>query len=318
MLSLDASSWEIVQQATQHAVRLGIQPHQVNSASVLDFGVEAPGGLDAGLMLARICMSGLCSLRLENNVECPALPELHVQTDHPQEACIGSQYAGWEFKAGDFFAMTSGPARCLHPEPEAIITAAGIQETSDCAVGIMETRTLPDEQVVEQFAAKCGVEKDRVAICVAPTASFAGSIQVVARSIETSLHKLHELQFDLTRVVSAIGSAPVPLFGKDDFASLGWTNDCILYGARVTIWMEADDEELQQVGALMPSSASRDFGQPFLELFKKYDCDFYQVDKMLFSPAQVTFNNLKTGRSMTFGETRFDILCRSMHLDADG
>ncbi len=317
MPSLNESSWNLVQRAVDRAERLKIHSHQVEGATIVDFGVDVTGGLEAGLALAEICLSGLCTVTLKQMENCPALPALQVHTDHPRHACIGSQYAGWELKVGDFFAMTSGPARCLHENPEEIIVASGIDESSDCAVGIMETRVLPDASVVDHFAAQCGVSKERVAICVAPTASFAGSIQIVARSIETTLHKLHEIGFDLKQVVSAMGSAPIPVFGRDDFAALGWTNDCILYGASATVWVDSDDHELEKIGPQTPSASSRDFGLPFIELFKKYDCDFYKVDKMLFSPAQVTFNNIRTGNSFTFGETRLDILQSSLNLGSD-
>ena len=314
MLSLNESSWNLVRRAKEQADRLKIRAHRIAETTVLDFGVEVRGGIEAGICLADICMAGRSNLQVTRSTENPELPRVQVQTDHPLEACIGAQYAGWEFQIADFFAMTSGPARCLLSEPEAIIVAAGIRESANCAVGVMETRKIPDAEVVKKFAEQCRLPANRVAICVAPTASFAGSIQIVARSIETTLHKLHELGFDLRQVVSGFGSAPIPLIGQDDLVSLGWTNDCILYGADVTIWLEADDDELTSVGKQMPSSASRDFGQPFLELFKQYDCDFYKVDKMLFSPAQVTFNNLKSGRSMTFGKTRMDLVRHAMNL----
>ena len=51
----------------------------------------------------------------------------------------------------------------------------------------------------------------------------------------------------------------------------------------------------------MPSSASRDYGRPFAEMLAAYNHDFYHVDPLLFSPAEITFVNLDTGHSFRFG-----------------
>jgi methenyltetrahydromethanopterin cyclohydrolase len=64
----------------------------------------------------------------------------------------------------------------------------------------------------------------------------------------------------------------------------------------------------------LPSSASRDYGEPFGEIFKKYNYDFYQVDPGLFAPARVIFENIETGRSHEFGKIRADLLSDSFRL----
>ena len=47
--------------------------------------------------------------------------------------------------------------------------------------------------------------------------------------------------------------------------------------------------------------SSRDHGEPFSSIFARYNHDFYAVDPLLFSPAEVVFQNLETGRSHAFG-----------------
>jgi methenyltetrahydromethanopterin cyclohydrolase len=140
-------------------------------------------------------------------------------------------------------------------------------------------------------------------LLIAPTASIAGTIQVVARSVETALHKLLELGYDLRQVVSAYGHAPLPPIAKDDFAAIGRTNDAILYGGEVTLWVRGKDETLLSVGPKAPSCTSRDHGRPFAEIFAHYDHDFYKIDPHLFSPAVVNFYNLDTGKAHRFGHT---------------
>ena len=141
-------------------------------------------------------------------------------------------------------------------------------------------------------------------LLVAPTASLAGGVQIVARSVETALHKLAELGFDLARIVSAHGTAPLPPVAADDLAAIGRTNDAILYGARVVLYVTGDDASLEAIGPQVPSSASRDHGEPFAAIFARYNHDFYAVDPHLFSPAEVVFQNIETGRVHAFGAAR--------------
>jgi methenyltetrahydromethanopterin cyclohydrolase len=136
-------------------------------------------------------------------------------------------------------------------------------------------------------------------------------VQIVARSVETALHKLHELGFDLNRVVHGTGWAPLPPPSNGDLAAIGRTNDAILYGGFVELVVTGDDASLQEIGPRVPSSASPDFGRPFAEIFARYDHDFYRVDRQLFSPAVVTFHNRDTGRSFAFGYAAPKVLAES-------
>ena len=66
---------------------------------VIDFGVKAPGSIEAGLRLATICISGIGLIYLEPaDSDVPAEKEVHVSTRDPVVACMVSQYAGWEIK----------------------------------------------------------------------------------------------------------------------------------------------------------------------------------------------------------------------------
>ena len=103
-------------------------------------------------------------------------------------------------------------------------------ERPDVCVGVLETGKLPPEEICLDIANKCGVSPDRLTLLVARTASLAGTVQIVARSVETALHKLHTLGFELNRIQFAEGVAPLPPLATDDLTAIGWTNDAILYG----------------------------------------------------------------------------------------
>jgi methenyltetrahydromethanopterin cyclohydrolase len=279
----------------------------VGGARVIDCGGAVVGGLQAGLQMARVCAAGLADVSLNGGTDGP---EIQVYSDDPVRACLAAQYAGWQIKTANFFAMGSGPMRAAVGR-EALFNDIPGRERPPCAVGVLESRKHPTEEVIAFIVSQLPTSAEKLTLAVAPASSLAGTVQVVARSLETALHKLHELKFDLHQVVSGFGVAPLPPVAADEGKAIGWTNDAILYGGRVVIWVRADDEILDQVGPKVPSSASPDYGVPFAELFKRYDGDFYKIDPMLFSPATVEFRNLKTGKVHRFGRTDMDLLRRS-------
>jgi len=306
MTSMNDRAWAIAEEMERDAQALRVAVHTVGGARVIDCGVAAVGGLRAGRMLARACLADLA----EVNVATGHMGlTVTVSTDAPVLACLGSQYAGWHVQAGKFSAMGSGPMRALSGR-EDVLKHLDISDDSTCAVGILETRKLPSEEVVASIREKLPVTVTRLTLLVAPASSIAGTIQVVARSVETALHKLHKLEFDMNAIVSGFGVAPLPPVAKDELAAIGRTNDAILYGGRVTLWVKCDDAPIDAVGPQVPSSASKDHGELFGDLFKRYG-DFYKIDPLLFSPAEVTFVNLQTGRAKTFGSTDGALLKKS-------
>lgn len=280
---------------------------------LIDCGIEAHGGLAAGLDLARICLADLAEVSLvPGEVAGRPCPHVQVVTDHPVRACLASQYAGWAIQEEKFFAMGSGPMRAAAGR-EALFDVIDEREGPDAVVGVLESRKRPGTAVVARIASACRVPPAAVTLLVAPTASLAGTLQVVARSVETAMHKLHELGFDVRRVRSAYGSAPLPPVARDDLAAIGRTNDAVLYGARVVLHVTGDDASLEAIGPNVPSSASRDHGATFAEIFKRYDHDFYAVDPHLFSPAQVALHNLETGKVWVHGALAPEVLEASFY-----
>lgn len=275
---------------------------------LLDFGVEAEGGIEAGVALAAICMSGLADVSLTHGlIGDIGWPHVAVETDAPVAACLFSQYAGWQINVGKFFAMGSGPMRAVAAK-EPLFDKLWYREEADVVVGVLETSKLPGPDVFEYIAQATQVEPENVVLCVAPTSSMAGNLQVVARSIETAMHKLHELGFDVNRIRSGYGTAPLPPVAKNDLEGIGRTNDAILYGARVTLWVVGDDESIAEIAQKVPSSGSSAYGKPFLEIFEAAGRDFYKIDPLLFSPAQIVFQNVETGRVHVAGKVNEDVL----------
>jgi len=115
--------------------------------------------------------------------------------------------------------------------------------------------------------------------------------------------------------VSGYGAAPLPPPARNDLAAIGRTNDAVLYGGEVTLWATGDDNTLADAARQLPSSASRDFGEPFAEIFARYEHDFYKIDPLLFSPARVTLQNVETGAVHRAGQVRPDVLRSSFGME---
>lgn len=307
-ISVNKGAAEIVERMIRDKERLGVRVMSLsNGATVIDAGVEAPGGIMAGKHFSEACLGGLgeVSFAMEKRIQ------VHVSVDSPAIACMGSQYAGWMIKVGDYFAMGSGPARAK-TGLEKIFGEINYRDDFEKAVIALETRKTPDEKVADFIAGKCVVRPENLFILIAPTASIVGSVQISARVVETGVHKLHELGFDINKILSGSGSAPVAPVAKNDLEAMGRTNDCVLYGGRTEYFVVAEDSKVEGVIGDVPSSSSRDYGMPFLEIFEKYNRDFYKIDPKLFSPAEVRINNVKSGRVFQSGSVNDGVLKKSL------
>jgi methenyltetrahydromethanopterin cyclohydrolase len=314
-LRMNEAAIEIADSMADQADLLRVRTFRLPSgARVIDAGVEADGGIEAGLAVAEICMGGL------GNVSCTPLQigsrthaGLIVWTDHPAVACMASQYAGWAIKVGKFSAMGSGPLRAHARVERELFEKLGYEEQADEGVLVLETRALPNDEVAAWVADKAGLQPLQLTFVVAPSASITGGVQISARIIETGLHKMETLGFDVRRVMSAMGTAPLSPVAKDDLRAIGRTNDCILYGGQARYTINASDAELERLAEQLPASASRDYGTPFYEIFQRYAGDFYKIDPLLFSPAEVWLTSTETGRTFHAGRVNPEVLEASLY-----
>jgi methenyltetrahydromethanopterin cyclohydrolase len=314
-LRLNERAAAIADAMAADAALLGIASSTLeNGARVIDCGIEARGGLEAGRLLAEACLGGAGRVSLTSvDFDGLRLPAVHVRTDHPATACLGAQYAGWAVKPEGYFAMGSGPLRAIARVERELYDRLGYAEpATGRGVLVLEARQPPTAAVAEYVAAKAGLPPDRLTFLVAPTASAAGGVQISARVVETALHKMAELGFDVRHVLTGFGSAPLAPVAKNDMRAIGRTNDCVLYGGVVHLTVRAEDDTLEGLVPRVPSSASRDYGTPFYEVFERYGKDFYKVDPHLFSPAQVSLTNVKSGRTFEAGAVNAAVLRQSL------
>lgn len=322
---LDSANWPSVNTLTNPLVnhlvdnaknlRLGVEKLS-NGATIVDAGIHYPGGLEAGRLIAEICMGGLGHVSLQTSTTFAHWPwMLSVHSNNPILSCLGSQYAGWSLSHEKFFSLGSGPGRALAGR-EDLYKELNYKDQSNAACLVLESEKVPPVEVIEKVSRDTGVAVESLTFILTPTRSLAGTVQIVARVLEVAMHKIHALHFPLEHVVDGMASAPVPPPAPDFLIGMGRTNDAILFGGHAHIFVKGSDEAAATLAAELPSSASRDYGRPFAEVFKAVNMDFYKIDPMLFSPAAVTVTALESGKSFTGGKLDAALLDQSFGYSA--
>ena len=314
-LMMNERAREIAGAMAKDATALRVEIQTLGSgATVIDAGVNVDGGLEAGRLLGRISMGGLGDIEYASlHLGGENWPGVQVRTDHPAVACMASQYAGWAIQVDKYFAMGSGPLRSHARVEKELFERLQYAEQASCGVLVLEGRDLPTDAVAQYVARKANLSPGQLTFAIAPTASLAGGTQISARILETGLHKMETLGFDVSRVVSGIGTAPIPTVAKNDLRGIGRTNDCILYGGQAHFTLKAGDTELADLAAKLPASASKDYGTPFYQIFERYEKDFYKIDPLLFSPAEVWLTSATTGRTFHAGRVNTEVLRQSLY-----
>ncbi len=301
-LSINKRTNPLVKELLSNATALNLLVTEHDSgAMIVDAGIKAMGGLEAGRLIAEICMGGLGSVSLQNDSTFKNWPlSVKVHAKSPIIACLGSQYAGWALSHEKFFSLGSGPARAI-AQREDIFKELAYKDQSSHTALVLETSQVPPAEVIEKVSNDTGIRASNLTFILTPTSSLAGTVQITARVLEVALHKLHAVHFPLEHFVDGYGIAPIPAPSPDFLTGMGRTNDAILFGGFVHLYVNCEDVAAAELAQAMPSSASKDYGRPFAEIFKAVNMDFYQIDPLLFSPAKVTVTNMKTGNSFFAG-----------------
>ena len=318
-MGINEMGFEVFEEMLDYADELQIEVQELDNGTVVaDAGVVAHGGYGAGVYLSRLCMADLAEIQLTPfDINGILLPGIQVATDHPAVSCMASQCAMWQIKADRYFAMGSGPARVLARKTRDLYEKIGFEESSDVAVIVLESNKLPDEKVSALIAEKCGIDSADLRIAVAPTDSIAGLVQVSARVVETGLHKLFTMGFDINTIKCGWGRAPISPITGDATMCMGSSNDAIIYGGETYYTLQYENlEELHQYLKGMPSQASRDWGAPFYKTFKAAGFDFFKVDHNVFAPAKVVMNEIKSRRTFVSGRVNLDVLAESFNLQS--
>ncbi|MFX1364254.1 MAG: methenyltetrahydromethanopterin cyclohydrolase [Promethearchaeota archaeon] len=298
-----------------------------NGSTILDMTNASWIG---GRLLGEICMGGLGTVEFSSyDLDGHYMPSVNVYTSEPIISCMASQLAGWSVKLKKevekegqlkkkivFQSLGSGPARAKS-KIEKIFEELDYTDNSNCAVIVFETPKLPNEEVMDIVAEKCGVNPDNTYAACAPTACLTGSIQVAARIVETGIHKLHEIKFPIDVITNGFGTTTIAPVAKDDLNAMGRTNDSIITAGLTyyTINVKKEKEgELFELVKKAPANTSSSYGKPFVDTFKEVNYNFYDIDPGLFAPATYTITNINTGKSISVGKVNHELLKQSYGL----
>lgn len=314
--SVNTLAAPIAEDLIRNRQALRVKVHRLhNGVRIVDAGIEVAGGLEVGRMVTEICMGGMGRALIRSaNVFGSWKWHIDVHSTNPVLACLASQYAGWSLSHGSgregFNALGSGPARALGSREE-LFHELAYRDVAGDAIMVIEVDKLPPLELTQKIAEMCKVNPRRLTLILTPTSSLAGSVQVIGRVLEVAMHKVHAIGFPLEEIVDGAASAPLCPPAPDFLNAMGRTNDAIIFGGHVHLFVASGDDAARDLADRLPSDGSRDFGKPFAQIFKDYDYDFYKIDPMLFSPARATVTSVKTGRTFQAGALHEELLDRS-------
>lgn len=315
-LSLNKLTAPLVENLIVNAESLRLDISNLNDGTrIIDAGINAKGGIEAGRLIAEICMGGLGVVKLRASTNFHHWSwHVDVHSSNPVMACLASQYAGWSLSHGEgkdaFHALGSGPARTSGSN-EPLFDELKYHDSTSKTCIVIEVDRIPPVELTSKIAKMCNVQNNELTVILTPTSSLAGTVQIISRVLETSLHKAHELHFPLENIIDGAGSAPLCPPSNDFLTAMSRTNDSILFAGQIQLFVEATDEDAEELANALPSSTSKDYGKPFGEIFKDVNYDFYKIDPMLFSPAKVSVSSLTTGHTFHAGKIDLDLLDKS-------
>lgn len=314
MLSLNKLALKHVRQFLDEPEYYNVVVERLPSgATIIDTGLNAAGGYEAGLLTTRVAMGGAGAVGLGYaDYAGLKLPTVVVSTDYPALSLFGAQLAGWKISVEDYTGDGSGPARALALKPKKVFQKIEYKDSADVAILLLEGHKKPTDTAARFIAEACGVKPDNVYMLLTTTTSMAGMVQISGRVVETGLFRLDILGLDLKKVKYAVGYAPIMPLHVDGGKAMGRAEDALTYAGVTSYVVDEEESVLKQMAANAPSSNCKDYGKTSYEIYKAVDFDFTKIDPALFAPAVVTLISAKTGAAFTSGRINDEVIKNSV------
>ncbi len=294
-----------------------VKVHRIAGAYVIDCGVEMSGSWGAAKIMTEVLYGGLNEITYETfpeKIDYVYYNAVHVYSDHVVMQQAGCNISGWELKPGKYAPVLAGPGRTLaRKKGDWFSSYSNYADKYHEAVLTVEMGRMLNEEEVEELIEALGIEAENVYILVAASGSIACSVEVSARIIEQSLHRLHEEKFDLDNIIEAHGFCVIPPVIKDDLIAMGRLNDVLIYGGQCTFTVDCEDSEIEALIDKITSDKCSMYGSMFKTIYEENGCDFYKVPMEMYSPAKVVIINQRTGRVFKAGKFNLDILAKSFN-----
>ncbi|HBY57208.1 MAG TPA: methenyltetrahydromethanopterin cyclohydrolase [Candidatus Atribacteria bacterium] len=309
MLSVNKEAMKIVKKIIEYQETLNVGVVSLkNGATVLDMGINYSGGWEAARYLTEISMGNLGKLNYSTyHLGELELIQANVYADKPVIACLSCQLSGWalpEFKnEAGIVPLISGPVRALLKEDN-FAKPFPYQDKSDEVVVVLQDNVLPGEELTTYIAQKCKVEPEGIFILVAPTGSLVGLVNVIARTLETSIWRLHELGFEVNNIISAWGKAPLPPISKDEYTAMVRANTYIYYGGTAGFIVNCKDEDIEKIieDITLSPKTTKQYGIPFSKLLEEAGGNIFNMTEFCHNVTKVNFYNSYTGKSFVYGK----------------
>ncbi|NIR37284.1 MAG: methenyltetrahydromethanopterin cyclohydrolase [Actinobacteria bacterium] len=313
MISVNREAMKTVRVILEEADALGVEVDRLdNGATVVDMGLRAKGGWRAGRLYTLVTIGGLGEVSYEPfAVAGRMLSAVRVMIDHPVEGCVASQIAGWRLEAPgkEHAAILAGPGRALNRESlDHYFDWVDYRDDHHEAVVAIQASEPVTEELADMIATSCRVAPDDLYVLLAPNRSLVCAVQVAARIVEQTIHRLAEEGMDLRCLRHAYGFGVVPPLVDDDLVSMGRINDSLLYGGIANLAVDTTDEACEAVIDKVISEACPAYGRPFIEIYEDAGRDFYEIPIELHSPAEVHLDNVATGRTFSSGRINHAVL----------
>jgi methenyltetrahydromethanopterin cyclohydrolase len=316
VISINKEAMKTIRLIIDDADALGVLVEQLsNGTTVIDMGLRAKGGWRAAKLYTLVTIGGLGEVSYERfDVGGRMLSAVRVMIDHPIEGCVASQIAGWRLESPgkEHAAILAGPGRALNTASlDHYFEWTDYRDRHHESVVAIQASEPITVAMANLIAESCEVDPGDLYVLIAPNRSLVCAVQVAARIVEQTLHRLAEEGMDLRTLRYAYGFGVVPPLVDDDLISMGRINDSLLYGGIANIAIEGTDEQCEELAPKVISSACEVYGRPFLEIYEDAGRDFYEIPIELHSPAAVHLNNLTTGRTFSAGRINYDVLAES-------
>ena len=316
MISLNKYAMKIVDEILEDPERLGCEVIKMDcGVTLIDMGLHCRGSWKAALLYTRATIGDLGVVNLGrfklNDQYTFTSIDMHVE--QPLIACMGSEIAGWKLGKGEYAMIGSGPARALaHVASDWYFEMTDYKDVYDHAVLCIQDVRFPDDKIALEIANACHVKPENTYLLFAPSTSIVCSMQVSARMLEQTCHKMFEKNFHAGQMIMVRGSAPIAPYVKDEDKTFGRINDALIYGSEVEAWVDATDEAIEDViHKLVGKTSSPNYGDLFEDIFLAAGKDFFYVDHDVHSVGKIQIHNINTGRAFCAGEINYEALERS-------
>lgn len=316
MISLNKLAMGVVEEILADPESLGCKAVKMDcGVNLIDMGLNCKGSWKAALLFTRATIGDLGIVnygRFQLNDQY-SFASVEMYIEQPLVACMASEIAGWKLGEGEFATIGSGPARATaHVASDWYFEMTDYKDDYDKAVLCIQDVRYPTDAVALEIAKACNVAPQDTYLLIAPSTCIVGSVQVSARMLEQTCHKMFEKHFHAGQIVMARGCAPIAPIVKDEMKAMGRINDALIYGSEVEVWVDADDKDIAKViHQLAGKTSSPNYNELFVDVFEAAGRDFFYVDHDVHSLGKVQIHNINSGRAFCAGEINYPLLEKS-------